>query len=69
MQRHASRIDGSNARRRGYNHPFRIFGLELMQECGFACTRFAREKNIPAGIAYVVECQIELGVSDEVHAR
>src|SRR6266850_8360773 len=67
MQRHAPGVDGSDTSGRGDDHPLGAFFLDLVQECGLACAGFACEKNILACIAYVFECQVELGIGNEAH--
>ena len=67
MQRHAPGVDGGDTSRCGDDHPLGAFFLDFVEERGLACAGLAGEKNILACIAYVFECQVELGIGNEAH--
>ena len=67
MQCHAPGVDGGDTSRCGNDHPLGAFFLDLAQERCLARAGLACEKNILACVAYVFECELELGIGNEAH--
>jgi hypothetical protein len=62
MQGHASGVNGSDAGRRGNDHPLDALSLYPMQECRFAGSRLPREEDVPVRVENVLEREIQLSV-------